>query len=256
MTMSAGGGPSAHLVQVGEITLLLGRAVREGARRGVPARELLRQLEQLGVQSLSIVAITSMFAGMVLAIQAAHSLERFGAKQFVGQVVALSLLREMGPVLTALVVAGRVGAGITAELGAMAVTEQVDAVRSLGASPVHRLVLPRLVAILIMLPLLTLLADGVGLLGGALIGWSELGQSIGSFWTTSFQQVEWSDILSGLGKSVFFGGLIGVIACHAGLSATGGADGVGRATTRAVVAASISILVSDFFLTKLFLLLP
>ena len=246
----------AYLVQVGEITLLMGRAVREGVRRGVPIRELLRQLDQLGVQSLSIVTITSMFAGMVLTLQAAHSLEHFGAQHLVAQVVSLSLLREMGPVLTALVLAGRVGAGITAELGSMAVTEQVDAVRALGASPVHRLVLPRLVAILIMLPLLTIIADAVGLLGGAIIAWAEMGQLPSAFWSSAFQAADWDDVLSGLGKALFFGGFIGLIGCHAGLRATGGADGVGRATTGAVVAASISIFVSDFLLTKLFLLLP
>lgn len=247
---------ASALERIGGATLLLFRSIREGATRGLPAREFLVQLDALGVRSLSIVVIVSLFSGMVLALQSTHSLERFGAKGFVGQVVALSLLREMGPVLTALVVAGRVGAGITAELGSMAVTEQVDAIRALGASPIRRLVLPRLAAILVMLPILTLLADGVGMLGGALVAWAEVGQPLGSYWTSSFRQVQWTDLFSGLGKSFFFAGFVGIIGCYNGLTATGGADGVGRATTRTVVAASIAILVSDFFLTKLFLLLP
>ena len=251
-----GSGATERLQRVGEITLLLGRAVREGTTRALPGRDVLRQLEAVGWGSIPIVAITSTFSGMVLALQAAHSLERYGAKGVVGQVVTLSLLREMGPVLTALVVAGRVGAGMTAELGSMAVTEQVDALRALGASPVRRLVVPRLLAIVVMLPVLTLVADAVGILGGALVAWAEMSQSVSSYWSAAFQAVEWSDLVSGLGKSAFFALFIGLIACHSGLSTTGGADGVGRSTTRTVVAASIAILVSDFFLTKLFLLLP
>ena len=236
------------------MTLLLGEAAREGLRRRMDWRDLMRQLDEVGARSVSIVTITALFAGMVLALQTAHALERFGAKAVVGQVVAMSLVREMGPVLTALVIAGRVGAGMTAELGSMAVTEQVDALRALGASPVRRLVLPRLLAILVALPALTLLADGIGIVGGGLVALAGSGQPMSAYLSSSFSLMEPSDLASGIGKAFFFGGCIGLIACWNGLAATGGADGVGRATTSTVVAASISILVSDFFLTKLFLM--
>jgi phospholipid/cholesterol/gamma-HCH transport system permease protein len=191
---------------------------------------------------------------MVLALQLGHSLERFGAKMFVSRIVGVSLVREMGPILTALMIGGRVGAGIAAELGTMAVTEQVDALRALGASPVRALVVPRLLALLVMLPALTVIADVVGILGGLVIGMTELRISPEFYVNSLLQVMMVQDVLSGIGKSVFFAYFIGIIACRNGLRVTGGADGVGRATTRTVVEASIAVLVSDFFLTKLFIL--
>jgi phospholipid/cholesterol/gamma-HCH transport system permease protein len=245
-----------RLEQLGAMALLVGDTARDAVRRRPSARDVVRQMDALGVGSLGIVTITALFAGMVLALQTANALERYGAKQMVGQVVALSLVREMGPVLTALVIAGRVGAGMTAELGSMAVTEQVDALRALGASPLRRLVAPRLIAILVMGPALTLLADLVGIVGGGVVAMAEVGQPFATYWSSSLSGMELGDVVSGVAKSFFFAGFVGVIGCTNGLSATGGADGVGRATTSTVVAASIAILVSDFFLTKLFLLLP
>jgi len=162
-------------------------------------------------------------------------------------------LRELGPVLTALMVGGRVGAGITAELGSMAVTEQVDAIRALGANPVRNLVVPRLLAILVMLPALTVIGNLVGVLGGLVLSVTELHVDADFYVHSLLQVLVVNDVVSGIGKSFFFAFFIGIIACHNGLTVTGGADGVGRATTATVVVASITVLISDFFLTKLFL---
>ncbi|MFQ5851841.1 MAG: MlaE family ABC transporter permease [Candidatus Binatia bacterium] len=216
---------------------------------------ILAQMEQIGVRSLSIVVLTAVFTGMVLALQMGSYLERFGARPYVGRILALSMLRELGPVLTALMIGGRVGSGITAELGSMNVTEQIDAMRSMGVNPVQKLVLPRLVALLVMLPLLTVLADFMGLLGGLFISVIELNVSAGFYLRSIIQFMRFRDLFSGLGKSFFFAFSIATIACYNGLQASGGADGVGRVTTKTVVTASITVLVADFFLTKLFLLL-
>src|SRR5262245_7850242 len=215
--------------------------------------ELLRQMDELGVKSVSITGITALFTGMVLALQSAYSLEAFGGKVFIGRVVALSLVRELGPVLTALMVGGRVGSGITAEIGSMTVTEQVDALRSMAISPIRRLVVPRIVAVVLMMPVLTAIADGLGILGGLAIAVLELRMTFQDYFTSILQQLSISDICSGLGKTLFFGFEVAAIGCYNGLQVEGGAAAVGRATTRTVVLASISILVSDFFLTKLFL---
>lgn len=237
---------------LGDIALLTRDAVR--AARRPPAWSLvLDQLEEIGWRSLSIVGLTALSTGMVLALQFGTYMERFGAKMFVSRIVGLSLLRELGPVLTALMVGGRVGAGITAEIGSMAVTEQVDAIRALGASPVRNLVVPRMIAILVMLPVLTVIGNFIGVVGGMLISVSELHVGRDFYVNSLLQVLHWNDVTSGIAKSVFFAYFIGIIACYNGLTVTGGADGVGRATTATVVAASITVLVSDFFLTKLFL---
>jgi phospholipid/cholesterol/gamma-HCH transport system permease protein len=226
------------------------------SREKLETSEILRQMDALGVQSISITSLTALFTGMVLALQTASALSQFGGKLFVGRVVVLSITRELGPSLTALMVAARVGAGITAELGTMAVTEQVDALRALGASPARKLVLPRVLAVTIMLPVLTLLADFIGMVGGLFIAVVDLRIGASFYLSTVSQSVHVNDILHGLFKTPFFGFEIGIIGCYNGLNATGGADGVGRATTVAVVIAAIVVLMSDFFLTKLFLLLP
>jgi phospholipid/cholesterol/gamma-HCH transport system permease protein len=239
---------------VGGMALLTRDAVRWALRRPPEWRLLSEQLEQVGWRSLSIVNLTALFTGMVLALQLGNYLARFGAKMFVSRIVGMSLVRELGPVLTALMIGGRVGAGITAELGSMAVTDQVDAIRALGASPVRNLVVPRIVATVVMLPVLTIIGDLVGVLGGLVLSVTELNVSADFYINSLVQVLLLDDVFSGIGKSVFFGYFIGIIACYNGLGVTGGADGVGRATTQTVVAASITVLVSDFFLTKLFLL--
>ncbi len=218
--------------------------------------EILRQMDALGVQSLAISNLTGLFTGMVLALQTAYALSQFGGKFFVGRIVVLSVCRELGPVLTALMVAARCGAGITAELGTMAVTEQVDALRALGASPVRKLVLPRVAAVTVMLPVLSTLTDFIGMIGGLFIAVFELKIGAGFYISTVMQSVKYNDILHGLCKTPFFGFEIALIGCYNGLNATGGADGVGRATTAAVVLSSITVLATDFFLTKVFLTIP
>jgi phospholipid/cholesterol/gamma-HCH transport system permease protein len=238
---------------LGEMAFLTRDAVRAIVRRPPTWAAIVDQLEQIGWRSISIVTLTALSMGMVLALQLGNFLERFGAKMFVSRIVGVSLVREMSPILTALMLGGRVGAGITAELGTMAVTEQIDAIRALGASPVRVLVVPRLLAVLVMLPVLTVLADLVGVLGGLFISTTELRVSSDFYWNSLLYGMVLNDLFSGIGKSVFFAYFIGVIACHNGLRVTGGADGVGRATTATVVAASITILIADFFLTKLFL---
>jgi len=242
------------LSELGELAFLAGSALRQGLRRPFEFSLWVDQLEHLGVQSLTITNVTLLFTGMVLAVQTAYSLSSYGGTSFVGDLLALSIVRELGPVLTALMVAGRVGAGITAEIGSMTVTEQVDAIRVLAASPVKRLVVPRVGALILALPLLTIVADIVGLFGGMVMAVSEVGQSRAYFVSHVLLALRVQDITSGIGKSFFFAFFIGIIACYNGLNATGGADGVGRATTNTVVSASIAIIVSDFFLTKIFLL--
>jgi len=240
---------------IGKVALLTGETVRFSFRRPFGFDLLMSQLHHLGVRSLSITIITALFTGMVLALQTAHTLGMYGAKLLIADAVSLSLVRELGPVLTALLVAGRVGAGITAEIGSMAVTEQVDAIRALGASPVQKLVVPKVLATIIMLPMLTILADFVGILGGLIISVKELDQTVGYYSQHVITALSFDDIFSGIGKTFFFAAFISIIGCYNGLNATGGADGVGRATTGTVVVASILILISNFFLTKLFLLL-
>jgi phospholipid/cholesterol/gamma-HCH transport system permease protein len=241
------------LDQLGEIGILTRDFFRYLFRRPFEARLFLDQLDAVGVRSLTVVNLTAIFSGMVLALQMGQFLEKFGAKIYVSRIMGLSLLREMGPVLSALMIAARVGAGITAELGTMKVTEQIDAMRALATSPVKKLVVPRVLATIVMMPVLTVLADAIGLLGGYLIAISQLGVSGDYFYSSLMQNISLGDLFSGLGKSIFFGYAIAIIACSEGLNATGGADGVGRATTTAVVSASITVLISDFFLTKLFL---
>lgn len=241
-----------HLGGLGLLAWNLLRALRGKWETG----EILRQMDALGVQSISITNLTALFTGMVLALQTAYALAQFGGKLFVGRVVVLSLCRELGPTLTALMVAARVGAGITAELGTMAVTEQVDALRALGASPIRKLVLPRVVAVVVMLPVLTLLADFLGMIGGLVIAVFEIKIGASFYLSTVIQSLKYNDLMHGLCKTPFFGLEIALIGCYNGLNAHGGADGVGRATTTAVVLSSIVVLASDFFLTKLFLVLP
>lgn len=237
---------------LGGLGLLAHEVVRCLSKRW-EGRLILEQMEHIGVRSLSIVTLTALFMGMVLALQMGNYLARFGAKSYVGRILAVTLLREMGPVLTALMIGGRVGAGITAEIGSMKVTEQIDAMRSMGVSPIQKLVLPRLFALLVMLPLLTVLAHFVGILGGLFISVFELNVSADFYLNSIVQFIRFQDLFSGLAKTIFFAFFIAIIASYNGLEATGGADGVGRATTKTVVTASITTLVSDFFLTKLFL---
>jgi phospholipid/cholesterol/gamma-HCH transport system permease protein len=214
----------------------------------------IEQMDQIGVRSLGVAGITTVFTGMVMALQTAYSLPGLGVKYYIGTVVSKSLVRELAPVLVALIVGGRIGSGMTAELGTMKVTEQIDALRSMAADPVKKLVVPKLAATLVMLPALTLLGDLLGILGGLLIAVFQLDLTAAFYANDVISSLTLEDVVSGVGKSFFFAFFITVVGCHNGLTAEGGADGVGRATTNTVVLASILILVSDFFLTKLFYL--
>jgi phospholipid/cholesterol/gamma-HCH transport system permease protein len=239
----------------GGVTQLAGKTFRVALERRLPWRETLRALDEIGTRSTSIVTLTALFTGLVLALQTGVGLQRFGSKQYVGYIVSLAIVRELGPVLTALIVGGRVAGGMAAELGSMAVTEQLDAIRALGADPVRKLVLPRVVACLLAFPMLTLIADVLGILGGMLIAAAQFKLPSWYFLQTVFLSVRLEDVLSGLAKTVFFGYAIAVVACHEGLRTRGGTVGVGRATTQAVVYSSVAVLALNFFLTKLFILL-
>ena len=240
---------------MGEIADLAVQTIRQ-ARRGPIERPLLMaQFDQIGVRSLSIVIITSAFIGMVLALQTAYALEDFGGKMFVGTIVSLSLVRELAPVLMALMVGGRVGAGMTAEIGTMKVTEQIDALRALATNPVRKLVVPRVLATTMMFPLLTVISIALGILGGMVIAVANLNLTPNYYLRSVIESIKYNDLASGVGKTFFFGFSIALIACYNGLRTSGGADGVGRATTMTVVTGAITVLIMDFFLTKLFLFL-
>jgi len=242
------------LFYLGDISDLAAQTVVQSRRRPFEKEAFLTQMDQVGVRSLSIVGITSLFIGMVLALQTAYSLADFGGKLFIGKVVSLSLIRELAPVLMALMVGGRVGAGMTAEIGTMKVTEQIDALRALATNPVRKLVVPRVLATTLMFPLLTIVSFMLGTLGGLLIAVGNLHLNSNYYIRSVIETVKYNDLSSGIGKTFFFGFAIGLIACYNGLRTTGGADGVGRATTATVVTGSITVLIMDFFLTKLFLL--
>jgi len=235
---------------VGGLSQLAGRTLRALFHGPADLNAVVDQVESIGVQSLSIASLTAIFSGMVMTVQFAVQMGRFGAKEYVGSVVSLSLVRELGPGLTALMVGGRVGAGIAAELGSMNVTEQVDALRSMGADPVQKLVVPRVLASLLVLPLLSAFADVVGIAGAMLIARVTDSTNMTYFYNGVLRAVTLSDFLGGLAKTLIFAVLISLIACYQGLSTTGGTVGVGQATTRTVVICSIATLVSDFILTN------
>jgi phospholipid/cholesterol/gamma-HCH transport system permease protein len=218
-------------------------------------RLIIQEIEVMGVRSLGVAMIAAIFTGMVFTIQSAVNMSRFGAESYVGPVAALAILRELGPVLTAILVGGKVASGITAELGSMKVTEQIDALRTLGVNYIKRLVVPRVLAALVVFPLLTVLADAVGVLGGMLIMFLERGADMYAYWNIMTYWVVPKDFLTGVGKSVFFGVIVTLIGCYNGLSTEGGTEGLGRATTATVVHVTMGVIVSDFFITKLFLTL-
>ena len=214
-----------------------------------------RQIDTIGVRSVAVALTAALFTGMVLALQSAVNMARFGAENYVGPVVALSILRELGPVLTAILVGGKVASGITAELGSMKVTEQIDALRAIGVNYVKRLVVPRIMAALVVFPLVTILADGVGLFGGMLIVVFERDVDAYLYWNTIAYWVVMKDFVTGIAKSVVFGGLVTLIGCYNGLATTGGTEGLGSSTTDTVVQVAMAVIISDFFLTKLLLFL-
>lgn len=230
---------------------LMGQVGRGLVTRPMYARDLVEQLDAIGIGSLTVVILTGLFTGMVLALQSGITLDQFGARSMVGRLVSATLVKELGPVLTALMVAGRVGSGIAAELGSMAVTDQIAALRALGTDPVRKLVVPRVVAAVLALPVLTVIANAIGMTGAWVISLTQLHVASSVYWNNVVAGLFVQDIWMGLIKPFALGLVIASIACYVGLSTTGGTRGVGRATTEAVVAGSVVVLAVDFLLTKL-----
>jgi phospholipid/cholesterol/gamma-HCH transport system permease protein len=239
----------------GGVGLLAGRVVRNAALPPKYFRLVVHEVEVMGIRSLGVALTAAVFTGMVFALQSAINMARFGAENYVGPLVAMAIFRELGPVLTAILVGGKVASGITAELGSMKVTEQIDALRTLGVNYLKRLIVPRLLAAMVVFPLLTVLADVVGVLGGMVVMHFERSADMWAYWNTTTYWVVPKDVLMGLAKSVAFGGIVTLIGCHNGLNTEGGTEGLGRATTATVVQVTMAVIVSDFFLTKLMLML-
>ena len=210
------------------------------------------QMDNIGVGSLPIVILAGFFSGAVLALQMSKALSQYGQVGRTGEVVAITLVREMGPVLTSLVVAGRNSSGMASELGSMKVTEQIDAMRALGTDPIQKLVTPRVIATAVVLPLLTIIGDFVGIFGGSLVGLFLLNLTPTQYWNTAWMAITWGDVAEGLIKPFVFAFIISLVGCYYGLRTTGGTQGVGRATTQAVVAAMVLIFVFTFFIAKIF----
>src|SRR5687767_4260199 len=239
------------LDELQEVSLLLWSVVTGLFRRPRYPAEIIRQMDLIGVGSLPIVLLTGFFTGGVLVLQTFPTLQYYGVHNEAGRSVATSLIRELGPVLTALMVSGRIGSAISAELGSMVVSQQIDAMRALGTDPTRKLVAPRLMALIFMLPILTVAADIFGILGGGVIATSLFNQDANVYITSVKNGITTEDLIGGIIKPLFFGLIIGSIACHKGLSTTGGTVGVGRSTTSAVVLSSIVVIIFDFFLSKL-----
>ncbi|MFZ0590867.1 MAG: ABC transporter permease [Bryobacteraceae bacterium] len=236
-----------------EFLFLAARAFKNLVLRPHYYDDVFLQMDNIGVGSLSIVLLTGFTSGGIIALQMARALSTYGAASQVGTIVSLTLVRELGPILTALLVAGRNASGIASELGSMKVTEQIDAMRALGTDPVQKLVTPRLTATSVMLPCLTVIADAVGLFGAYLVAVPLLRLiTAGEYWSTSWRALVYNDLAQGLMKPLIFGMIISLVGCFYGLRATGGTQGVGLATTRAVVVASIWIFVVDFVIIKIF----
>jgi phospholipid/cholesterol/gamma-HCH transport system permease protein len=250
------------VLTVQEYFILAWNAIRFIFARPFYATDLVQQMDEIGVKSLGIVVLTGLFTGMVLALQASVQLAQFGATMYIGRFVAASMIRELGPVLAGLMVAARVGSGIAARLGSMKVTEQIDALNTLGTDPIKKLVTPRVLAALIMVPVLTVINDLIGIFGGNIIAKFISGIPTQLYWRTVWEQIAAggftlryipNDFIQGLSKPFVFGGIISITACYFGLATTGGTEGVGESTTRTVVLASILILMVDYFMTQLLL---
>ncbi len=229
-----------------------GRAVGNIFRRPHYNADIFHQMDVIGVGSLPICSMVGLFSGIVMALQMARALTTYGAESRVGEIVSITLVRELGPVLTALLVAGRNASGMASELGSMKVTEQIDAMRALGTDPSQKLVTPRLIASATMLPLLTIIADIIGMIGGFFIASTQLGITSSEYWTAAWQTLEYNDIAQGLVKPFSFAIIIALVGCFYGMRTTGGTQGVGRATTTAVVASSLWIIMINAVITQFF----
>ncbi len=242
----------APIQSVQDFFVLSAKTIRGVFRRPHYWDDVFLQMDVIGFGSLPIVILTGFFSGAVMALQMSKALAQYGAVGKTGELVTISLVRELGPVLTSLMVAGRNSSGMASELGSMKVTEQIDAMRALGTDPVQKLVAPRLMATCSVLPLLTVVADFMGMLGGFVIAYTLLQMSPEFYWNSAWQSIGYSDIFQGLIKPFSFAVIVALVGCHYGLRTTGGTQGVGRSTTRAVVVASVWIFVLDFFITRFF----
>ncbi|OFZ83609.1 MAG: ABC transporter permease [Bdellovibrionales bacterium RIFOXYD1_FULL_44_7] len=238
----------------GGFGLLSAQTIRELFRRPFYFWLTMEQVYKIGIQSFFLVAVTGLATGSVMALQFGYGLAKFGGKLYVPKIVALAILREMGPVFTSLLVAGRIGSGIASEVASMKVTQQIDAIRALGTSPIKRIVIPRLIASMIALPILTLFADYIALFGAMLVSSSELSINTEYFLSKAIETIKMHDFLTGMAKTSVFAFFISITACWKGLNTEGGTQGVGNTTTWVVVVSSIFIMVADFFLTKFFIL--
>jgi phospholipid/cholesterol/gamma-HCH transport system permease protein len=248
-------GAKRWVLHVQEYTLLSAQTIARLFSPPYYVSDLLDQMDIIGVGSLPIVLLTGFFIGAVMVLQTAQQFERFGQTALTADIVSLALVRELGPSITGLLVTGRNSSGMASELGSMIVTEQVDAMRAMGTDPIRKLVVPRMVATVLMLPLLTAMADFMGLIGGYIVAAFTLRLDPVLFWTRAIDVLEFSDLMQGLAKPVVYGFIVATVGCYQGLNVRGGTQGVGRATTQAVVTASVFILITDFFLTKLMLYL-
>jgi phospholipid/cholesterol/gamma-HCH transport system permease protein len=235
-----------------EFLFLSARAFRNIFRSPHYADDILLQMDAIGVGSLFIVSLIGFFSGVVMALQMSRALSTYGAEGQIGQIVSITLVRELGPVLASLLVAGRNASGIASELGSMRVTEQIDAMRALGTDPIQKLVTPRLIAMAVVLPLLTIIADFLGLIGGWLIAYGMLDITTSQYWSTAWRALEYNDLTQGLLKPFLFAIVIALVGCYYGINTTGGTQGVGRATTKAVVVASVWIFIITSLLDPLF----
>lgn len=243
------------LWEIQSYTFLSSRAIANLFSRPFYGREIILMMDKIGVGSLTIILLTGFFTGAVLGIQSESALRRYGAVSMTGQLVSITLVRELGPVLSALMLAGRVGSGIASEIGSMVVSEQISAMRALGTDPIRRLVSPRMAATVLMLPMLTILCNAVGLSGGWIIARYKLLLSSSQYWSDALNALQFVDIIGSLLKPVVFGFIISITGCYVGLRTHGGTEGVGRSTTQAVVSSSIMIIASDFFLNNLIIYL-
>jgi phospholipid/cholesterol/gamma-HCH transport system permease protein len=241
----------AAVLELQEYIRLQVAAIRGVFSRPFYFHDMVEQFDQIGIGSLTVVLLTGFFTGAVLALQSGFTLDQFGARPFVGRLVSASMIKELGPVLTGLMLAGRIGSGIAAELGSMVVTDQINALRALGTDPIRKLVVPRVLAGFFMAPVLTVISDTVGILGGWIVAVYQLRVASGVYWTSITDALYLQDAWMGIIKPFFLGYVIVTIGCHVGLRTSGGTQGVGRATTNAVVAASVAVIAVDFFVTRL-----
>jgi phospholipid/cholesterol/gamma-HCH transport system permease protein len=245
----------AALLEVQEYVRMLSRTARGVVTPPFYYRDVVQQFQEIGIGSLTVVLLTGTFTGMVLALQSGITLDQFGARSMVGRLVSASIVKELGPVLTGLMVAGRVGSGIAAELGSMMVTDQIAALRALGTDPIRKLVVPRILAGLVMVPFLTVIASAVGMVGGWIVTIGVLRVASSVYWNSVVQGLYIQDVWMGLIKPFFLGFAIVSIGCHVGLRTSGGTQGVGRSTTNAVVASSVAVIAVDYLVTQLLIVL-